>query len=171
MNSDKTEIIIRPLALDEWENYKRLRLEALTREPQAFGSSYTDAAQKPDIYWRDRLEAGGSRLLFAVKGDVPVGMVAAYPKQEGPAEQAEIVSMYVTPEERRQGIARMLLESILADLINDASLKTVSLAVNTQQRAAIALYELLGFTIAEEVSGNMGDGKRYTEYVMERPLR
>ena len=38
-----------------WEEYKRLRLRALSTEPQAFGTSYAQAAEYPDEQWQQRL--------------------------------------------------------------------------------------------------------------------
>ncbi|MBI2011554.1 hypothetical protein HYS91_02180 [Candidatus Daviesbacteria bacterium] len=51
---DKIEII--KLNPNRWEEYKELRLQALKENPEAFGSTYEEAADKPDKEWKSRLE-------------------------------------------------------------------------------------------------------------------
>ena len=165
--------VIRFLEPDEWPAYKRLRLEALEREPQAFGSPYAEAAQKPDDYWRKRLEKAratrGSWMWFAVRHGVPVGMAAAYTEATG---CVEIVSVYVTPNERKRGIARALVETVLRGIQSRRAgvAVTAALHVNTEQKAAIRLYTSLGFTIIGEAGSVLGDGKEHTEYRMEKTV-
>jgi len=40
------------LAASEWMDHKTLRLEALQNDPQAFGSCYQGALEKPDSTWQ-----------------------------------------------------------------------------------------------------------------------
>jgi ribosomal protein S18 acetylase RimI-like enzyme len=165
------KVRISTLHPDEWQVYKKLRLEALQCEPQAFGTSYAEALQKPDAYWRERLEkidpAHGSWMLFAVKAGTPIGMVAAY--TSGP-DRADIVSVYVTAAERGHGVGRMLLEAILCQIASCSSVKVAALSVNKGQCAAVALYSSLGFIVVGEVTATLGDGHTYEEYMMEKVL-
>jgi ribosomal protein S18 acetylase RimI-like enzyme len=55
-----------------------------------------------------------------------------------------VTSVFVHPEHRRRGIARMLLERLLAQAV-EGGLRSVRLEVVADNRGAITLYELLGF--------------------------
>jgi ribosomal protein S18 acetylase RimI-like enzyme len=162
-------VTVRQLAPSEWEANKRLRLEALEREPQAFGTSYSEAAQKSDTYWQQRLEqvevGQGSWMLFALKAGVCIGMAGAYTTGVG---KVDIISVYVTGRERGRGISRMLMEALTQQISEDPSVEVMSLTVNRDQSAAVALYTALGFVIVGETSSEMGDGRIHDEYMMQK---
>ena len=163
--------MIRALQPNEWRAYKRLRLEALEREPQAFGATYASTIQKPDDFWRKRLEDAeampDSPILFAVRDGVPIGLAAACPGET--VGQVAIISVYVTAAERGRGVARALMTALLQALQSRA--ETVSLHVNPDQSAALTLYLSLGFTVQEEITAVLGDGIEHREYRMEKALR
>ena len=56
-------------------------------------------------------------------------------------ENAEIIDIYVTPEYRRKGIAKELMNKI----IDDEQVKNITLEVNINNKNAILLYNSLGF--------------------------
>ena len=56
-------------------------------------------------------------------------------------ENAEIIDIYVTPEYRRRGIAKELMNKI----IDDEQVKNITLEVNINNKNAILLYNSLGF--------------------------
>jgi ribosomal protein S18 acetylase RimI-like enzyme len=160
------------LAPDEWEAYKVLRLESLQDAPQAFGSTYDDNLARSETYWRGRLAEAqiGERgwLLFARVDEQLVGMIGAYPTDE--AAVVKIISAYVTPVYRSQGVARTLMDVLLQTLIQAGQFKRATLDVNQQQVAAVRLYERCGFESVRTQPVQMGDGQTYVEIVMERPL-
>jgi ribosomal protein S18 acetylase RimI-like enzyme len=55
-----------------------------------------------------------------------------------------VTSLFVHPEHRRRGIARMMLERLLSQAA-EGGLRSVRLEVVADNRGAIALYEVLGF--------------------------
>ena len=56
-------------------------------------------------------------------------------------ENAEIIDIYVTPDYRRQGIAKELMNTI----IDNEQVKNITLEVNINNKNAILLYNSLGF--------------------------
>ena len=56
-------------------------------------------------------------------------------------ENAEIIDIYVTPEYRRRGIAKELMNKI----IDDEQVKNITLEVNINNKNAILMYNSLGF--------------------------
>ena len=59
--------------------------------------------------------------------------------------KAFIWGMYVTPEHRRHGLGRRLLEAALAQARELPGLRQINLEVVTSNRAAYTLYESCGF--------------------------
>lgn len=63
------------------------------------------------------------------------------------ADEAEITNVAVTKEYRRQGIAAMLMKHAMADMTRQG-IRRAFLEVRCSNRAAISLYEKLGFSIS-----------------------
>lgn len=91
-------IELRTLSVDDWREWRTVRLAALTDAPSAFGSRLQEWADAPDDRWRDRLSIPGAIDLLAVNidGNVPVGMATGTPSAD-PASRAELISMWVDP--------------------------------------------------------------------------
>jgi ribosomal protein S18 acetylase RimI-like enzyme len=167
---------------EDWQAYKQIRLEALQDAPQAFGSSYAESVQRPDAFWQQRVaEAFGagagptgqkSWLVFARLGNQIVGTIGAYisdeAAQSGTADTAQIIGVYVRPAARGKGIASALMEAIQREVTRSGSIRRLTLGVNVQQAAALALYRRSGFTITGSVRMRMGDGNEHEEYLMEK---
>lgn len=64
-------------------------------------------------------------------------------------ENAEIIDIYVTPDYRRKGIAKELMNTI----INNDEIKNITLEVNINNKNAILLYNSLGFKEAAKRKG------------------
>lgn len=168
----KTEYEIVTLPPSQWKEYRDLRLRALTEEPQAFASNYTENALKPDIFWQERLdpvlEHETPWLLFAKKGDKLVGMVGAYTKEE--KDTVEIIAVYVVPEERGKGVAKKLMETIIKRIKNNSEIHKILLGLNAQQTSALNLYKKLGFLVVSEEEIIFGDGKKHPYFEMTRRI-
>jgi ribosomal protein S18 acetylase RimI-like enzyme len=160
------DLTIAPLSPERWPEYRALRLEALQAEPQAYGSNYADNLARRDDYWRGRLESADQSetawLLFARTGEELVGMVGAEIRE---ANVAVIISLYVRPSHRGQGVSRRLMEEIIR-VVSTVQPSAFELLVNPIQTAALSLYRSLGFVIQEEFVAIMGDGKEHSEYRM-----
>jgi ribosomal protein S18 acetylase RimI-like enzyme len=168
-NPHNIEII--RLLPEEWPAYRELRLEALQSEPQAFHSTYSECATRPDSFWRARLEAAegdNQWLLFARddKGKL-IGMVGAVIEEP---RVASVISVYVTSEARGLGIGLELMNTLLEELKSRGFIKA-RLQVNTIQKAALRLYRKCGFQVVEELKFLPGDGRSDDDYVMEKELK
>jgi predicted GNAT family acetyltransferase len=159
------------LSPTDWQRYRALRLEALQTEPRAFLTTYVSARRRPPETWQERLaeaQAGQSSwLFFAQAGDRLVGLAGAFAVEE--LDSAEIVQVYVSPDWRKKGVAAALIEATLAALAGKGILRAL-LTVNVEQRAAVALYQKLGFEIIGQSTEAMADGQTYPVYHMEKRL-
>jgi ribosomal protein S18 acetylase RimI-like enzyme len=157
---------------EQWQRYREIRLEALRREPQAFGTTSAEAEGQPPEYWQGRLSAAqgeeDSWLYFAQDGEQLIGMIGAFYDPE--LEAAEIVSVYVSQAARGQGAGKALMEAILSAVKKKEGLQKAILGVNREQAAAVRLYRDFGFTIVKEKEGMQGDGNIYIGYLMEKEL-
>jgi hypothetical protein len=85
---------------DDWVRVREVRLRALEDAPSAFGSTYEEEREQPGSFWRDRLAGRDAATFLTVDGDRRVGLVSVFFEDVG---LAHLVSMWVSPDARRQG--------------------------------------------------------------------
>ncbi len=81
---------------------------------------------------------------------------------------AEIASIAVLPEERRKGLAALLMNEAEA-MSRRKGVVRLSLHVATENNAAIALYRKHGYAVSERVGDYYGNGR--DAYYMEKVLQ
>ncbi|HET7923638.1 MAG TPA: GNAT family N-acetyltransferase [Rhodanobacteraceae bacterium] len=127
--------------------FSALRLAALRECPTAFSSSYEEECDIPLARRAERMAPASDHAIFgAFDGENLVGTVGLHRESARKlAHKAVIWGVYVAPSFRQRGVGRMLLTRALAHATSMPGLLQVTLGVNTENMAAIALYKSLGF--------------------------
>ena len=164
-------MVVRRLRADEVGQLRELRLAALAGCPEAFDEDYAHVAAQPLEFWWERAANGAQgdtvATFVAVAGARHVATATGVVPQ--PDETAELVSMWVEPDRRRQGIAIALIDAVCAWASEHGAVR-IELCVHDGNDAARLLYERAGFeTVGESLPCPRHDG--VTERHMVRPLR
>ena len=165
-NAEVTQIISLPPA--RWRESRALRLQALQSDPDAFASSYADELAFADSVWISRLEtaqARASNMTFyaEARGELVGMMGARWSEREKLRHVAHVYGVYVRPARRGQGIASALMRRLLRELQALPQIEKVSLSVNSEEVAAVALYAKLGFVIVGTARRDLKIGSRYCD--------
>jgi RimJ/RimL family protein N-acetyltransferase len=141
-------MLIRNLTPQDAARYQSLRLQGLTECPTAFASSVEEEIHTPIETLAARMAPQADRVrIGAFIDDELVGMAGL--KREDMkklAHKAYIWGVYVAPAHRQKGIAAKLLAHTLSYAQEQLGVEQVNLGVNAANKAAIPLYEGLGFT-------------------------
>ena len=141
---------IRILTEHDVEEFIKLRLEALAREPYAFGRALEEERARPPESFAPRLRAvpDGSFVVGAFEDRQMVGQ-AGFVRHDGRKEhhKGTIWGVYVTAAARGQGVAKAMLTRLLDRVRGYPGLEQVALSVAIPQEAAHQLYSALGFEV------------------------
>lgn len=141
--------MIRRLTPEDAERVATLRLEALKTAPDAFLSTYEDAVNDPNFVEKYRGRLAYSDEVFTIgylEGDELVS-VATFVRNAATRmrHRGDIFAVYTTASVRGKGYAGQVLEFLLAEVSRLDGMERVYLTVVEDNKAAVSLYEKLGF--------------------------
>lgn len=161
--------VVRLLGDHEVDVFRRIRLEALRREPAAFASSASDWEALAPEDWRQRIAAGP--VVAAFRDDDPVGLMGLLPERASRmAHRATLVMVYLRREERGAGLAGRLLVCLLTEA-SARGIRQVELHVSAENGPALAFYRRSGFSeVGRLPAAFIHDGREVEEALMLRRL-
>jgi ribosomal protein S18 acetylase RimI-like enzyme len=164
---DSEAIEIRRFLEPDAQAFYRLRLEALENEPNAFTESPdehrqmtaralaklgTDSADKSQV------------VLGACAEDEFIGMAGLGQFEPHKSRhKARLWGVYVRPEWRRKGVARVLVSELITRARSTPGIEQITLSVGTTQTAAIQLYRSLGFEVYGRAVRALKVGDHYVD--------
>jgi GNAT superfamily N-acetyltransferase len=129
-----------PLARD-------LRLRALKSDPLSFGSTFEKEVVRDDAFWtanaQRHAESDDCAIFRALAGDAAVGLVRGARDEERDGIYL-VHSMWVAPEARGSGVARALLATVEAWMMERGG-RVAELMVTDEAPRARRLYERAGY--------------------------
>lgn len=160
-------VLVRKTTLAEWKVLRDIRLEALRDSPDFFGSTYQDQQAITPMAWRASIARGVTFFAYLSwsTGASPSGLVGGL--HEVP-DTVELVSLWVRPEARGQGVAKGLVRAVV-DWAREHRAGRVHLWLTKTNDQARLLYERWGFTLTGE-SQPLPSNPKLTEIGMARPL-
>ena len=137
-----SHIQIRRLAATDAAIYRDIRLDALRRHPEAFGSTFEAECGKPLPFFEGRLSASG---VFGAFDHVELVGVAGLLIHEGAKEchKGFLWGMYVRPAARKIGVGRRLVAAVVE--FARPRVELIHLTVVSENESARRLYASLGF--------------------------
>jgi RimJ/RimL family protein N-acetyltransferase len=165
---DAPDIEIRQLTPGDAALYRSIRLEGLKQSPEAFGSTFEAEFTKPLAWFFERLSS--SVVFGAIINGKILGVAGfAVRQEEKEAHKGLLWGMYVRPEARGAGVARRLVEAIIAYARPSVELIQLSVVVGNEQ--ARRLYARLGFAeYGIEKNSLKYGGRYYDEILMAKDL-
>jgi ribosomal protein S18 acetylase RimI-like enzyme len=135
-------VTVSRLVADDWRAYRAIRLAMLQESPSAFGSTHEEAASFDEPLWQQRLT--DNVVFLARVGRTPAGSAVFSGYGVTDPDDCSLFGMWVDPAFRGTGVARALVDAVVAQA-RACGKRRVVLHVVGDNAAAKALYEREGF--------------------------
>jgi RimJ/RimL family protein N-acetyltransferase len=166
-------ITIRRLIPADAAACRALRLRGLLEAPTAFGSSYAEESELPLSTTEAFLAPDSGRNMFGAFDGGTLVAIAGIGREEriNLRHKAFLRGVYTAPEQRGRGVAKRLIAFSLQFAESLPGVRQVTLTVNADNVAAIAVYEALGFAAyGREPDALLIDGRCHDELLMVRKV-
>lgn len=140
---------IRQLVPTDAEEYFSIRLEALKESPYAFASSYEEEKNKTAEKYKIRFNSPDNTFTFGAFEDSQLVGVVTLVKERlfKLRHRANIVAMYIKPENRGNGIGKSLLLNVIEKAKSIDDIEQIYLTVVTTNVPAKKIYSSSGFKV------------------------
>ena len=155
---------IRRLEISDAALFRDIRLEALAKNPEAFGSTFEKENAQPLAWFEATL---GAADIFGAFLDGKLAGIAGYSAQENSkkAHKGLLWTMYVRAAARHAGLGKVLVAAVLEHARGRVEL--VQLTVVSENESARRLYRAMGFVeYGYEKKALKHDGRYYDEILM-----
>jgi ribosomal protein S18 acetylase RimI-like enzyme len=130
--------------------FREIRIEMCGSHPEAFSQTAEEVAAMPDekmLEWIALSDVFPESFVLAATEDGRVLGTAAFKREDTQKESHRgwIWSVYVRPEGRGKGIARILMQRLIDETRNMDGLEMLTLVVSLTQTEARTLYTSMGF--------------------------
>lgn len=142
-----TELSYRTLVATDAAAYRKLRLKALSNDPQAFSSDAEREGAWPIEQFAKRIEPSPQQTTFgAFDARRLIGSLGFLRSAMAKTQHsASLFGLFIDPAYRGRDIAQTLLQRAIAKAQTMPGVSQLELAVNVENTAALHIYEAAGF--------------------------
>ncbi|EAQ00364.1 hypothetical protein JNB_09334 [Janibacter sp. HTCC2649] len=137
-----SDISVRPLGEEDWQQYRDTRLTALRESPEAFVATVADEEAFDEDLWRQRMNR--SARLIAERQDSQLGIVSVGRSSDDNPNTSELFGLWVSPEARGSGVASALVRAG-ANLAREQGQSQLAYWVGSDNGRAVAFASGFGF--------------------------
>ena len=161
-NNEKSDLTTEVASGEDWNEYKKIWLEAMENEPLAYWitkDNLEKTNEKTEEEWRNDLRDPNSVILLSKNNNIPIGMAQALLKTEAENKWG-IRRVYLNKDFRGSGFGEKIMNQLLDEIRKRGGKKAVLNVVDTQE-AAKKMYEKLGFKTFEKFNSQSIDKIKY----------
>lgn len=162
-------ISIRRFDADDWETFKRIRLEAVKAHSDAFLINYDDSLKLEDSYWIDIVSNHYKGAVFGLyDGDEVIGLTGAFRHRDSPENTAIFGMTYIRDTYRGKGLSKKLYDTSLAWAAAQDGIRRFVISHREGNEESKASILRAGFNPLSSEEKTYGDGTISISYSYEK---
>ena len=163
---------ISKIGINQIDEFKKLRLEALRLDPKAFGESYENIKDKKSLYWSNEVSNKNTSWFAYKDGKNYIGIAQVkYAMLIKFSHIAKISGVYIRKEYRGKGMGYLFLSELIDRILSNKKITKIKIIANMSQENAIKLYTKIGFKKVGILKREFKIGRNYMDAVQMEFLR
>lgn len=157
-------IMFKILGAIDAEGYREIRLECLRNFPDDFGTLFEDESKSESLKFDKYILSGdnSSFLMGAFLDNELIGICGHIKEIKPKSKHRGVLShLYVKKDIQHKGIGKLLITETIKKAFDDAELELIELSVVKDNKAALKLYEDIGFERFGELGKYFKHGDKY----------
>lgn len=152
----------------DWQSFKAIRLEALSKHDNFFGASLESESSKEDRFWKEILLDVDKAAIFGLyDADTVIGLTAVFRDWTGREGVAVLCMSYIREEYRGQGLSEKLYEARIDWAKAQGDIRIVTVGHREGNDASRAANQRFGFQFCHVIDQLYGNGETDTDYIYE----
>ena len=152
-------ITIRQLTVDDWEVFKKIRLEAVKENSHSYLTNFDEESLKGDAYWIDTLHDHYNGTVFGIyhKG-IAIGIMGAFRYRESKIDTVILGMAYIQNSYRGIKLSNYLYEASIGWAKEQDGIIRILISHRDDNKASESTIKKWGFNFLEKVKITYGDG-------------
>ncbi|WP_160118375.1 GNAT family N-acetyltransferase [Bacillus sp. V59.32b] len=146
---ETSSFLTKVLDTEDAEQYMQLRLKALQESPENFLVTYQETIEQADLLqsFRERLKPTDHAYTMGIFDEEQLVSIATLVRDPRVKvlHKAGLMAVYTDPAYRKKGLSKQLVRTIMKKAKEMEGIEQIYLTVVKTNKAAISLYQSLGF--------------------------
>lgn len=161
-------IKIKQLIEDEWLEFSRIRLQALSTDPQVFGSNHEKESQLTEAEWRSRLRAEDNAIFLIYENENAVGITCVSIDREDPTRKTALLwGSWLAPSCRGRGLSEMMYRARIDWAKRQPTVEKIIVSHRASNLASKRANQKHGFVLTGKDEKTWNDGVTEDEIFYE----
>lgn len=164
------KIFTRRWSESDWEDFKKIRLEAISQKPEVFGASFDNESSQDDSFWKARLSDAYKGAVFGLYDeDQLIGLTGIYRHYDCMKDDTAMLCMsFIRAEYRGKGLSDLLYKARIDWAKAQGNIRTLIVGHREGNNASRRANQRWGFVlISVEDEYQFGDGDTAKHYTYE----
>ncbi len=164
----KDKIVIKQLAIDDWQDFKKIRLESVRLHNDVLGMSYDVEVEKDDSYWKDTLSDIYNCAVFALYDDKKIiGLTAVFRHREHVENTTILCMVYIHEDYRGKDLSDLLFKASIDWSKSQQGITRIWVGHRAGNEASHRANQRHGFVLISTEDMTFGNGETDTHYMYE----
>lgn len=167
-----TDIKIKKWTVDDWQTFKSIRLEAVSKHDDVFGSAYKTELNKNDTYWKDTLSEVYKGAVFGLyDGDTNIGLTAVFRHRDHSADTVIFAMSYIRDGYRGINLSDLLYKARIDWAKVQSGITRIWVGHREGNEASRRANQRHGFVLLSTEDMTFGNGETDKHYTYELKIQ
>lgn len=152
------DILIKKLTEDNWRDFKKIRLEAVTYHSHFYLTNFEIESLKDDDYWKNTLSDSYNGAVFGIYvGNTVIGLMGAFRHRDSKTDTAILGMVYIRDGYRGMNLSDRLYKESIDWAKKQDGIKRILVSHRDDNEASKSTIKKWGFNLYDKMEITYGD--------------